>query len=45
MSSFSDLYKKIVGENKFKTRLLLFLDQVIRYELILVDTNQFLSEI
>ncbi len=45
MSSFFNLRKTIAGEDKFKTRLLSFLDQVIRYELIPVDINQVLPEI
>ncbi len=45
ISSFSDLCKKIAGEDQFKTRLLSFLDQVIRCELTPVDTNQVLPEV
>ena len=45
MSSFSDLQRKIVDKNEFKTRLLSFLDQVIRCKLTPVDTNQVLSEV
>ncbi len=45
MSSFSDLRKKIAGEDQFKTRLLSFLDRVIRCELTPVDTNQVLPEV
>ncbi len=45
MSSFSDLHKKIAGEDQFKTRLLSFLDQVIRCELTPVDTNQVLPKV
>ncbi len=45
MSSFSDLCNKIAGEDKFKTQIVLFFDQVIRCELTLVDTNQILLEV
>lgn len=45
MSSFSDLYRKIVDEDGFKTRLLSFLYQIIRCELTLVDTNQVLPKV
>lgn len=45
MFSFSDLHKRIVDEDRFKIQLLSFLDQVIRYELTSVDTNQVLPEI
>lgn len=37
--SFSNLHKKIIDKDKFKTRLLLFLDQIIKCELTLVNTN------
>ena len=39
MSSFSDLYRRIVDKDTFKTQLLSFLDEVIRCELTLVDIN------
>ena len=39
MSSFSDLHRKIVDEDEFKIQLLSFLDQVIKYELTVVDIN------
>ncbi len=45
MSSFSDLCKKIAGEDEFKTQLFSFLDQVIWYELTPIDTNQVLPEV
>lgn len=45
MSSFFDLNEKIVDKHKFKTRLLLFLDQVIRCKLTPIDMNQVLPEI
>ncbi len=45
MSSFSDLCRKIADEDRFKIRLLSFLDQVIRFELTPVDTNQILPEV
>lgn len=45
MSSFSDLHKKIVDENKFKIQILSFLNQIIRYELTPVDINQVLAKV
>lgn len=45
LSSFSDLQKRIIDKNRFKTRLLSFLDQVIKGKLTLVDTNQLLPEV
>lgn len=45
MSSFSDLRRKIVDEDGFKAWLLSFLDQVIRCELTLVDTDKVLPEV
>lgn len=45
ISSFSDLCKKIADEDRFKTRLLLFLDQVIRCKLIPMDTNKILPKV
>lgn len=45
VSCFSDLCKKIAGEDRFLTRLLSFFDQVIRWKLILEDINQVLFEI
>ncbi len=45
MSSFSDLRKKIVDEDRFKARRLSFLDQVIRCELTPVDTDKVLLEV
>lgn len=45
MSSFSDFYKKIANKRGLKSELFLFLDQVIRYKLILVDMNQVLPKI
>ncbi len=45
ISSFSDLCRKIADEDGFKIRLLLFVDQVIRYKLTPVDTNQVLPKV
>lgn len=45
MSSFFDLRRKIVEKDKFKAWLLSFLDQVIRCELTLMDTNKVLPEV
>ena len=45
MSSFSDLCRKIVDEDRFKIRLLSFLDQVIKCMLRPVDTNQVLLKV
>ncbi len=44
-SSFSDLCRNIADKDRFKTRLLLFLDQVIRCKLTPMDTNQVLPEV
>ena len=45
ISSFFNLQRKVVDEDGFKIRLLSFLDQVIRCELIFVDINQVLLEV
>ncbi len=45
MASFSDLCRKIADKDGFKIRLLSFLDQVIRYKLIPIDTNQISPEV
>lgn len=40
-----DVCKKIAKENRFKTLLLLFLNQIIRYKLTLIDINQVLPKV
>ena len=45
MSSFFDFCRKIANKDGFKTKLLSFLDQVIRCKLTLVDINTVLSEV
>lgn len=45
MCSFLDLHRKIADENGFKTRLFSFLDQVIKYKLTPIDTNQVLPKV
>lgn len=44
MPNFFDVCKKMAKENRFKTLLLLFLNQIIRYKLTLININQVLSK-
>lgn len=45
MSCVSDFYRKIADKDWFKTGLLSFFDQVIKYKLTFMDINKILFKV